>query len=226
MKTLFLSKTAWLAVLFCVLALSGLSAQSSRSVIREVRGTVEIKRPGSSAWAPAAPGQELTGDTQISTGFKSSALISLGNSTLTVQPLTRLSLEEIRAAAEAEQVNVRLQAGRIRVNVKPPAEGTVNFTVRSPTATASVRGTAFEFDTVNLRVDEGTVRFSGGGAVTVYVRAGETGAPDPVTGKTAAPVETAAALAPPPPAGVEDIGVSAAAAVPSAADLDIGITWE
>ncbi|MDR1308114.1 MAG: FecR family protein [Treponema sp.] len=233
MKTLKTSalKTRWLAAVFCVLTgLAGpaaLSAQSSRALIQEVRGTVELKRPGASAWVPAAPGQELTGDTQISTGFKSSALIRLGNSTLTVQPLTRLSLTEIRAAEDAERVNISLQAGRIRADVKPPAERPVQFTVRSPTATASVRGTLFEFDTVNLTVDEGTVGFSGADSTVVYVRAGQSGSPDPVTGRIAAPVETAAAQAAPPPAGVETTAIPAGV-IPgaSSSEIRIGISWD
>lgn len=53
-----------------------------------------------------------------------------------------------------------LQTGRIRVEVNPPAGGTSNFTVRSPVVTASVRGTSFEFDTENLKVDEGQVLYS------------------------------------------------------------------
>jgi hypothetical protein len=86
--------------------------------------------------------------------------------------------------------------------------------VRSPTATASVRGTVFEFDTVNLRVAEGTVSFSGADRTAVYVAAGQSSSPDPVSGRAAAPVETAAALTPPPPAGAEDSAAPASTAIP------------
>ncbi|MDR1143153.1 MAG: FecR family protein [Spirochaetaceae bacterium] len=224
LKALFTPKTLWFpAALFCAAALS---AQSPRAVIQEVRGTVEIKRPGASAWAPAAAGQELSQDTHISTGFKSSALIRLGNSTLTVQPLTRLSLAEIRAA-DAGRVSVQLQAGRIRADVKPPAEGPVQFTVRSPTATASVRGTVFEFDTVNLTVDEGTVGFSGPDGAVVYVRAGQSSSPDPITGRAAAPVGTAEAQAAPLPAGTETIAVSVDVIPgPASSEVRIGVSWD
>jgi hypothetical protein len=186
-------------------AAATLWAQSPRAVIRSVQGTVEVKAPGAAAWQPASAGQELEEATLVSTGFKSSALLEIGNSTLTVRPLTRLSLKEIRSAAEAERVEIQLSAGRIRADVKPPAGRNVNFTVRAPIATASVRGTVFDFDTINLNVDEGTVSFSGADNTAVYVAAGQTSAPDPVSGKTAAPVEIVEAQAPPPPAGVDTV---------------------
>jgi hypothetical protein len=196
-------------------------------VIRDLRGTVEVKGPGAPGWQAAAVGQELGGDTLVSTGFKSEALLDLGNSTLLVRPLTRLSLGELESAAKGERVELGLRAGRIRAEVKAPVGGKVEFTVRSPIATASVRGTVFEFDTVNLKVEEGTVSFAGADRTAVYVGAGQSSAPDPASGRTAAPVETAAALTPPPPAGVEDTAVPAALPVPaSEGPVNVGIRWE
>jgi hypothetical protein len=203
-------------------------AQSPRAVIRELRGTVETKAPGASAWQAAAVGQELERETLVSTGFKSEALIELGDSTLLARPLTRLTLGEIAAAADSDRIEVQLRTGRIRADVKPPAGGSVDFTVRSPMATASVRGTSFEFDTFTLRVDEGTVSFSGADNTAVYVAAGQSSAPDSVSGRTAAPVETAAALTPPPPAGVEEAVFSPVAVIPAptSAPVNVGIIWD
>jgi hypothetical protein len=205
-------------------------AQSPRASIQSLQGTVEIQAPGSAVWQPAVPGQELEQETLVSTGFKSAALIRVGNSTIQVRPLTRLSLREIRAAAEGESVEVQLRVGRIRADVKPPAEGRlVNFNVRSPIATASVRGTVFEFDTVNLAVNEGTVSFSGADNTAVYVAAGQSSSPDPLSGRAAPPVETAAARTPPPPAGVETVAAPSSPVVsgPAAqAPVGIAINWD
>jgi hypothetical protein len=214
-----------------VVGAAALWAQSPGAVIRSVEGTVEVKAAGAAAWQPAAVGRELEEETLVSTGFKSSAVLEMGNSRLTVRPLTRLSLREIRSAAAADRVEIQLRAGRIRVNVRPPAGGNVSFTVRSPTATASVRGTVFDFDTVNLTVDEGTVAFSGADNTAVYVAAGETSAPDPVSGKTAAPVEITAAQAPPPPAGVQTLEAAPPEPMPAApppvlpVSVDLGVDW-
>jgi hypothetical protein len=220
---------AMVVMVFCVGIVYG---QNSRAVIEEVRGTVELKAPGSSEWEAAQPGRELTRETQISTGFKSSAVVKLGNSTLLVNPLTRLSLGEIQAAADTEKVDIQLRAGRIRANVNPPAGQAVNFTVRSPSATASVRGTVFEFDTQNLTVTEGTVQFSGVDNTSVYVQAGQSSAPDPVSGKAAAPAETVEASQAPLPAGVEDMTTPAEvipvvpdAVIPDTGELHVGPRW-
>lgn len=204
-----------------------LCAQSPRAVIRSLQGTVEIKAPGSPVWQAAVPGQELERETLVSTGFKSGALIDIGGSVLQVQPLTRLSLRDIQAAANTDKIDIQLRAGRIRADVKPPVDGKVEFTVRSPIATASVRGTIFDFDTVNLRVAEGTVSFSGADNTAVYVTAGQSSSPDP-SGRTAAPVETAAAQTPPPPAGMEAVAAPPPALMPGPAEapVNIGTRWE
>jgi hypothetical protein len=139
---------------------------------REISGTVETRTPGSTGWTNAVSGDRIEKDTLVSTGFRSTATIVLGDSVITVRPVTRLSLEEIFRNQTNEQVNLYLHTGRIRADVKPPAGGRTSFTVRSPIATASVRGTSFEFDTEHLRVDEGQVQYSVANGRQVYVAGG------------------------------------------------------
>jgi hypothetical protein len=94
-----------------------------------------------------------------------------------VRPLTRLSIEELSALRDTEQVGLFLRTGKVRAEVTPPANGRTNFTVRSLQATNSVRGTVFEFDTVQLTVDEGRVWFfPNAGGSAALVRAGESSA--------------------------------------------------
>jgi hypothetical protein len=196
-------KRAGIGVLM-VMAASLLSAQTA--VIRELSGRVEVKAPGAAEWKAAEPGQVLDKASLISTGFKSMARISIGNSTITVQPLTRLSLEEIAAAQGGEQVVLGLRAGRIRADVKPPIEGNIDFSVRSPMATASVRGTIFDFDGTRITVEEGRVRLAGEGVTGAYVGRGHSTEAEPETGTTAPVIEVVKeelSLAPPP--GVEAV---------------------
>jgi hypothetical protein len=166
-----------------VLTLSVNAQTAGTAVLLDIAGTVEIKNPGATAWTAARKGQELVKEAMISTGFKSTAIISIGNSTLTVRPLTRLSIEELTETAGAEQAALFLRTGRIRAEVTPPSGGTVNFNVRSSTATASVRGTVFEFDTENLRVENGRVLYSGSGGRVVAVGAGRNSRIDQGDGK-------------------------------------------
>jgi hypothetical protein len=183
--------------------MTGWTVFGQQGNIRETTGTVEIKNPGAAAFVAAKPGDPVTADTIISTGFKSGAVIVLGSSTVNVRPLTRLTLAEITSAGNAEQVGLNIQTGRVRVEVKPPAGTKTDFTVRSPTATASVRGTEFFFDTVNLTVSEGTVQYAGRRGRSVPVGAGGSSQIDPVSGRSVDPVAIAtASLLPPGPAGL------------------------
>ena len=141
-------------------------------VIREINGTVELKNSASSSFITAKAGDQVMEDTVISTGFKSNAIVEVGSVLIAVRPLTRLTLTEIRSSAGTETVNVNLQAGRVRVDVTPPAGTRASMTVASPSATASVRGTSFEFDTRNLLVHEGSVSFHGTSGQRISIPSG------------------------------------------------------
>jgi len=82
---------------------------------------------------------------------------------ITVRPLTRLTLSEIQSAENAENINVNLQTGRVRVEVTPPAGSRTDFSVQSPSSTASVRGTIFETDGFNYSTVQGVIDVKGSG---------------------------------------------------------------
>jgi hypothetical protein len=144
-------------------------AQSPEAVFVEVSGRVETQEAGSPGWETAAPGNRIGRNTVIATGLKSSAVISLGSSRLEVRPLTMLTLQELVRRGGAEETTLYLRTGRIRAEVAPPAGENTDFTVGSPVATASVRGTSFEFDGRHLRVDTGRVLLEESNGQKVYV---------------------------------------------------------
>jgi hypothetical protein len=190
----------FLAVLLMSISSWGVFGQ--QGIIKEVSGIVEIKHPGSAAFVPAASGDSVEENAIVSTGFKSRAFIAVGSSVIAVQPLTRLSLTEIVTIQGTERINVNLSTGRVRAEVNPLMDGKTEFSVMSPMATASVRGTVFEFDTVNLRVNEGTVAYSGSKGRPVMVGAGNSSAVNLASGRPADPVATSVAeLLPPTPVG-------------------------
>jgi hypothetical protein len=179
---------------------------------------VEIQKAGAE-WIPAEKGMALDRNTLISTGFKSTAVISAGGSAIIVRPLTRLSLRELAESGGNEQVDLQLRSGRIRAEVNPPRGGSVDFTIHSPIATASVRGTVFDFDVMNLSVIQGTVAFSGADGVEYPVRSGESSYVSP-TGETISPktvAETNLKAALPLGAGNNQVIVTAAPAAPAGA---------
>ncbi|GHV49088.1 iron dicitrate transporter FecR [Spirochaetia bacterium] len=224
-----MKKMVSIALFICVLA-AAQAPHLAAAVIQELSGKVEVKAPGGD-WVPAEKGQRIDNATLIGTGFKAKAVIALGNSLLTVQPLTRLSLQELQELQETagdETVVLTLQTGRVRADVNPPAGGKIDFTVRGPSATASVRGTTFEVDGTQLAVAEGRVRLTGGDRTAVYVSAGHQVTTNAATGKTPGVVETTLAeLVPAAPAGVETGSTANNATVPVEPVIDIGggITW-
>jgi hypothetical protein len=206
-------------------------AQDPAALIKEFTGKVEVMAPGGT-WKPAAKGMKLAKNTAISTGFKSVAVLTLGSSTLTVKPLTKLSLEEIVKLEGSEQVKLYLSAGRVKAAVSAPAGGSADFSVKSPSATASVRGTGFDFDAVNLIVNEGSVAFVGANGQTVYVPAGGISSIGAGGASSSSLQEAVAALAPLLPPGVDPGSfnslsevASAVIAALSAGGVDIEVSW-
>jgi len=184
-----------------IFILTGFYAFCQDAFIDQLTGTVEIKQPKETSFKTAGKGDKLFKDTVISTGFKSYAIVKIGATMITVRPLTTLTLAEIQKTEEAELLNVNLQTGRVRVEVKPAAGTKAIMTVSSPTSTASVRGTSFEFDTNNLYVREGTVSFAGNNGQTILVSAGGT-SQVAHTGQVSSPRdERKANLMPPSPVG-------------------------
>jgi hypothetical protein len=149
-----------LLIPFLILIMTLPAAAQETAMIRALFGTVELKTPGSE-WRVASAGDVLERETLISTGFKSAAVVSLGNSTLLVRPLSRLSLREL---GEPEGgVSLWVHTGRIRAEPGPSAGGAAGLTLESPRAAVSSREPSFDFDfdTVNLRVHAGKAALSG-----------------------------------------------------------------
>jgi hypothetical protein len=208
------------------IACGAVSLWAQTAVIREMSGTVEVKAPGSVEWTAAVVGQNIDNATVISTGFKSTALISLGNSAITVHPLTRLTLETLREVQNTQEVELYLQTGRVKADVHPPSGGKVDFTVWSPTITASVRGTSFEFDGLRLSVAEGRVHVSGNDGTGVYVGAGNAVVGNAETGRTATAAETAReGLVPSTPAGIDRFPVTPFT-IPATGSFTVDAKWE
>jgi len=208
-----------------IFIITGLCVSAQNAVIEHLTGTVEIKHPGENSFKSANSGDTLFNETVISTGFKSFAIVKVGSTTITVRPLTFLSLTEIQKSAETETLNVNLHAGRVRVDVKPPAGMKASTTIKSPTSTASVRGTSFEFDTENLYVSEGTVSFLGNRGQNIFVSAGESSHVEQTRCASNPRDKRNAALMPPSPVGT-DVEGSAASGSPAPVRMDLVIGLE
>ena len=130
--------------LLVFLALLIIPAFTLDAVVVSVLGKAEMQT--AKGWQPMKEGSKLTAGTLVSTGFKSQAVLSIGKSTVTVQPLSRLTLEQLTERADSDVSRIYLDAGSIKADIKAAENNRVGFTVKSPVATASVRGTSGVID--------------------------------------------------------------------------------
>lgn len=121
-----------LAVAFYSFALDG--------IVMEVLGKVEKQVDNS--WIALKKGDVLVPGDIVSTGFKSEAVISIGESVITVKALTRMTIEQLYEKNKNHVSSIYLDVGSVSADVKPVTNKRVGFTVKTPAVTASVRGTA------------------------------------------------------------------------------------
>ena len=159
-------------VLIAVMLLTGtLLFADLTAVVKNVSGKVEVKSPGGT-WKKAAAGMKLQKGYYISTGFKSEAVLVLGDSQVVVKQLTRMELEELVEKQGTVHTGLNLRVGRVRAQVSSSKGLKQKFTLKSPISTAAVRGTEFEYDGRNLTVYKGTVAFTNPLGQGRLVRAG------------------------------------------------------
>ncbi|MFP4426750.1 MAG: FecR domain-containing protein [Spirochaetaceae bacterium] len=140
-----------------MLTIVATAAFAQSATFEEVNGKVEIRRAGGS-WEPAEVGMSIDRETTISTGFGATAELTLADSTLEVEQLTRMTLVGLVESSDEVDTEVFLDVGRVSADVRT-AERRQAFEVRSPVSTAAVRGTRFRFDGQRLQVFEGNVAF-------------------------------------------------------------------
>lgn len=154
-----------------MLTIVATAAFAQSATFEEVNGKVEIRRAGGS-WEPARVGVNIDRDTTISTGFGATAELTLADSTLEVEQLTRMTLVRLVESSDQVDTEVFLDVGRVSANVRT-AERRQEFRVRSPVSTAAVRGTRFRFDGQRLQVFEGNVSFGNATGQSRSVGAGQ-----------------------------------------------------
>ena len=113
-------------LVFSVFALDG--------IVVDVIGKVE-KQYGDS-WIALKKGDVLSPGDVVSTGFKSEAVLSIGESTVTVNALTRLTVEQLYEKNKNHVSSVYLDTGSICADIKPVENKRVGFTVKTPAVTA------------------------------------------------------------------------------------------
>jgi len=167
-------KKTCIAFIIVLLFSHSLFAASQTATVRTVSGKVEYRTSGA-AWSAASQGMEIPLGAVISTGFNSSAVLEIGTAVLEVKALTRMRLDQLAEQDGVVSTDLFLQVGRVKAEVRAVEGIQNNFTLKSPVTTASVRGTGFSFDGVNINVDNGRVVMTNRFNQTQTYRGGESG---------------------------------------------------
>ena len=112
---------------------------AAEGVVTFVKGKVEVKR--GNTWVALKVGDKVAQSEVINTGFQSEAKVKLMNNVLYLGPVTRVTLSTLSESNDRDKVNVYLSTGTIRSKVNRTDTKRVSYTVRTPIAVASVRGT-------------------------------------------------------------------------------------
>lgn len=117
--------------------------------VTSVSGKVEYL--AGDKWQELKVGMTLSKGDTVQTGFKSELVLQIGSATVNLAPLSRVTIEQL-AEKKTDDGNLKdttslyVDSGSVHSAIKKTTDNRrVGFTVRSPVATASVRGTEFTF---------------------------------------------------------------------------------
>ena len=123
-------------------------AVAGQSTLTILTGTAEVKGPTEGAFSAQQDGAILESGSTIRTGPDGNVVITFfDGSTVTVEPNSELMLEKLEARGNGDTIISLVQTLGYSWHVvaKKLTPGS-QYQVRSPSATASVRGTKFEFE--------------------------------------------------------------------------------
>ena len=122
-------------------AITAASASNIQATVLSTKGKTEVMK--GTSWTPLKIGSIIEKGDVIQTGFKSELILKIKNTTVTVSPLSRITIEQLASKGNKDETRLFLDTGSLKSDVKKTEGRRVGFTVRSPVATASVRGTIF-----------------------------------------------------------------------------------
>ncbi|MBS3167584.1 hypothetical protein J4216_00465 [Candidatus Woesearchaeota archaeon] len=111
-----------------------------KAKITDIKGEVEYSTDGGKTFKPLTKDVVLKEGDFISTGFESSANLDLGYGKLEVYSLTQFRLDEFTRKENLEKTQLYLRVGAIKPILKHRAAIRGDFSVTTPTASSSIRG--------------------------------------------------------------------------------------
>lgn len=154
-------------ILTLLVSAAAFTSFAMQATVVSAKGKAEVQN--GTNWIALKEGDSLSQGSVIQTGFKSEVVLKIKESTVTVAPLSRITLqallekEGVNGGSGKDETTIFLDTGSLKSNVQKSEDRRVGFTVRSPVATASVRGTEFDmkktYRAVKLVATRGKVAF-------------------------------------------------------------------
>lgn len=119
---------------------------STQATIARVKGEAEVRSKSGAPWQPAREGAKIALGGEVHTGIRSEVELRFEDgSTVQVDSLSQVKLQEAHQEGGELAVDLRLGIGRVNADVaKGRRHG--RFKVSTPSVTAAVRGTSFDVD--------------------------------------------------------------------------------
>ena len=114
---------------------------SESAKVTYIKGKGEVLR--NEKWQQLKVGDFLQEKDIVSTGFQSEMKITYKDSVMKLGALTRITFEELSTSDSKETVSVFLNTGAVRSKVNHSSGKRVAYSVKTPVAVASVRGTEY-----------------------------------------------------------------------------------
>ena len=111
-----------------------------------VKGEVEVSVDGGKTFSPWKEGMKLKKGDTVSTGFESSMNLAFSYGKLKVGQATQLRLDEFVDEQNIKRTQLYLNVGQVQAIIKKPANMRADFSVATPSAIASIRGSAMKVE--------------------------------------------------------------------------------
>lgn len=168
-------RNRWGILLLVALGLGGGSridaAEEFKVVVLQLDKKVEVQI-NEGSWQPATAGLKLSEGDKIHTGFKATCMLGFPDqSVVEVQPMSMIQLDKVNVAGVQTRARLLLKTGEVKAQVNRSMGARGDFQVKTPTTTASVRGT--EINRISYDESAGTqIRMGGHGLLAVLTPQG------------------------------------------------------
>jgi hypothetical protein len=144
LKSVITGAIAILAAVGLMLVYSSSFAGKARvATLSNVKGSVTIKKAGTTDWIPAADRMELREGDELKTEAGASAIVRMDDGTMSkIGPLAKMSMGQLTSIGNNNATLLNVSIGKSWNRVQKLTKDTA-FSVKTPTAVAGVRGTFF-----------------------------------------------------------------------------------